>query len=215
MQQPTSQLNLEAFCNLTGPVQEAPPSIKKVNTIEASGSAKRSHTFHYMQETSTEAYLDLKTSGGLGEKQQMVFEAFKHFGDSTDLEISKLIKLPINCVTPRRGELVELGLIIQKGLKIQPSGKMAIIWGIKHPEEVYIPKYLCKADLIKRGWTKKAIDQFLQYHDEDAENPHCPDSLNAAPMLLFSVKRVQAVEACPEFKEYIKKIKSKKAREAA
>ncbi len=92
------QTSLEVFCK---PVKVSP----EVKT-EVPAPAKRTHDFHVMQETSMESYLDLKNSGELGERKQQVLEAFRKFGNSTNLEISMLTKLPINVVTARTNELV-------------------------------------------------------------------------------------------------------------
>lgn len=80
-----------------------------------------------IQDTSKEAYVGI--SAELGHRQRQVLDAFKQFGPHTNLEISRLLGLPINQVTPRTNELVKMGCLqstIKRRCTI--SKKNAIVW---------------------------------------------------------------------------------------
>ncbi len=62
-----------------------------------------------IQQTSLEAYNKIKPE--LGKKQQELLNLFKEKVILYDKEASKLLNLPINCVTARRNELEKMGLI--------------------------------------------------------------------------------------------------------
>jgi DNA-binding MarR family transcriptional regulator len=47
----------------------------------------------------------------LSERQQAVMAALLERGEATDQDLAMHLGWPINCVTPRRGELVEAGLV--------------------------------------------------------------------------------------------------------
>lgn len=79
-----------------------------------------------MQQTSLFAYQEIKHS--LGDRQKAVYEALK-MKDMTDQELATWLSWPINTVTPRRGELVKMGLIRKAGIK-QQNGRPATIWEI-------------------------------------------------------------------------------------
>jgi len=80
------------------------------------------------KQTSREAYESLN----LGERQQQVYNGFETNGSCTNLEISHLMQIPINCVTPRTNELVKKGLIIEDETRIcNVSGNRAISWKVK------------------------------------------------------------------------------------
>jgi len=69
----------------------------------------RSHSGHHMQQTSLQAYEDIKPK--LGERHKIIFKALKELckiqGDATDSEImNHLFKQDPNYVRPRRHELV-------------------------------------------------------------------------------------------------------------
>jgi transcription initiation factor IIE alpha subunit len=63
-----------------------------------------------IQYTSLEAYRVL-TKEALGERQKLVFKALEMMGRASDKELSFALGWPINTITPRRGELEEMGLI--------------------------------------------------------------------------------------------------------
>lgn len=61
--------------------------------------------------TSQQSYIEILNSGYIGQKQQQVLECIINKNVVSDMDISYLTGLEINCVTPRRGELEKLGLI--------------------------------------------------------------------------------------------------------
>jgi len=83
-----------------------------------------------IQETSVESYLEI--SKHLGDKQEEVLFAIKQMVAGTDTEIANYLGYSdINCVRPRRFELVELGLVREVGKRIcSITGKRAIVWGL-------------------------------------------------------------------------------------
>lgn len=84
-----------------------------------------------IQQNSLLSYSKIKTDGTLQKRQKQVYDCIAQNRIVTDKEIAAIILLPINQVTPRRGELVKLGLIEQRGNKIQPNNHQAKVWGIK------------------------------------------------------------------------------------
>ena len=87
--------------------------------------------------TSLAAYNLVKPT--LGERQSAVLDALKSLVAATDLEIAKHLDWPINTVTPRRGELVELGLVHKRG-EITQNGRAATTWGCDAPRAVSTPR---------------------------------------------------------------------------
>lgn len=84
-----------------------------------------------LQQTSLLAYHQIIEEGLLSPRRKQVYEAFKYGGDHTNLEISKIVCLPINQVTPRTNELVKFGIIEKKRTRpCKESGRIAIEWGI-------------------------------------------------------------------------------------
>jgi len=89
----------------------------------------------HVQETSLDAYRQIQPS--LGDKQRQVYKLLEKASlngfDMTDKEIGKALHWPINTVTPRRGELVELGLVTVSQIRFNDTGKRAIAWKVKQP----------------------------------------------------------------------------------
>ena len=82
-----------------------------------------------MQQTSIDAYHEIRHE--LGKRQQLVYDCIKNNGSSTNLEISKIMHLPINSVTPRTNELVKAGRVIQDCKRsCSVSGRTCISWKI-------------------------------------------------------------------------------------
>lgn len=46
----------------------------------------------------------------------------------TDKEVAAILKRPINCITPRRGELAAKGYVIEAGETVNPNGRRATLW---------------------------------------------------------------------------------------
>lgn len=65
----------------------------------------------------------------IGARQQQVLDALRELGAATDKEIANHTGLPINCITGRRGELVAMGKVVERGEVIQ-NGRRAITWSL-------------------------------------------------------------------------------------
>lgn len=84
-----------------------------------------------MQQTSLETYFKIVADGTLNKRQMQVYDALMQHGPSTDRELSDYTSLPINQITPRRGELVADGYVVKRGETLQENGHRATLWGIK------------------------------------------------------------------------------------
>lgn len=62
-----------------------------------------------IQQTSKEAFIEILPK--VGERQDQVLEHLGWVGEVTDRMIAASLKLPINCITGRRNELVHLKLL--------------------------------------------------------------------------------------------------------
>ncbi|MEI8111137.1 MAG: hypothetical protein WCH59_09125 [Chitinophagia bacterium] len=69
--------------------------------------------------------------------RQMVLLAITKLAPCNDRQIAEYLGWPINRVTPRRGELVEDGQIIQEKKGIDPVTNRTVSWWIKKPNGVY------------------------------------------------------------------------------
>jgi len=78
-----------------------------------------------MQQTSLNAYKEIIASGITGDRQREVYNTLrtKHL---SNLEISHNLSLPINCITGRVNELVEMGLVEKKANNRQRSHSMGV-----------------------------------------------------------------------------------------
>lgn len=85
-----------------------------------------------MQQTSLYAYAQIiSASLELATKQKMVYEAIRINGPTTDKVISAFLNWPINTVTPRRGELVKLGVIDKCGcIMNEQTHRPELLWGV-------------------------------------------------------------------------------------
>ena len=72
-----------------------------------------------LRQTSLNAYSIAKEK--LGQHQHAVLNAIRLLGEATDKEISRTLNWPINCITPRRLELLRLGLVEECGIKYQEN----------------------------------------------------------------------------------------------
>jgi DNA-binding MarR family transcriptional regulator len=81
-----------------------------------------------MRDTSLKAYQQLTH---LSDKQQTVLVYIHGHPDTTDKEIAQSLGWEINRVTPRRGELENLGLIVSSGYLVQANKRRAHTWRIK------------------------------------------------------------------------------------
>ncbi len=62
-----------------------------------------------IQQTTREAFIEILPK--IGDRQDQVLEHLGWVGEATDRMIAASIKLPINCVTGRRNELVKMNLL--------------------------------------------------------------------------------------------------------
>ena len=86
-----------------------------------------------VKQTSIEAYSRIKKE--LGKRQQEVYDGFLGNGTCTNLELSRLLGIPINQITPRTNELVKLGLVTDvEKRECGISGKKAIAWRVKRSD---------------------------------------------------------------------------------
>lgn len=82
-----------------------------------------------IQSTSFMAYKTIIE--GLSKRRGKVFQAILELGRACDYEIAEYLHWPINCVTPRRGELKSMGYIEQACEKpCPPVGNVACVWKI-------------------------------------------------------------------------------------
>jgi hypothetical protein len=81
-----------------------------------------------IQQTSLESYIELQPE--LGQRQQIVYDAFKTYGPSTDMEICKFLGYgDANKVRPRRFELVTQGFLeLKDKRKCKITDRTAIVW---------------------------------------------------------------------------------------
>lgn len=80
-----------------------------------------------LQQTSLEVYNEIVMTKRLNQMQQTVYDCIQIHPGIPDRKISELTGLRINCVTPRRNELLKKGLI-QKGLVILLYGHKHMTW---------------------------------------------------------------------------------------
>ena len=85
-----------------------------------------------IQQTSLFAFAQIMDNPlELGHRQRKVYETIKSLGITTDKQISKTLNWPINTVTPRRGELVKLGLIQKCGATMNTqTHRPELLWGV-------------------------------------------------------------------------------------
>ena len=86
--------------------------------------------YRMIQQTSILAY-HTAVLPQLGKKQKVVFNGFRDLGNATDKEVSQHLMIPINEVTPRRGELVKACIMEYKGVKKNKQGRTVNVWGIR------------------------------------------------------------------------------------
>ena len=63
----------------------------------------------------------------MGERQWQVYSALRILGNATDKDLAKYLGWPINCVTPRRFELVKEELVMERSV-ITQDGRNATLW---------------------------------------------------------------------------------------
>lgn len=90
-----------------------------------------SHSTHFLQSTSLDAFTNLK-KGKLGQMQQLVYDTIKKLGCPTDLELARYLGYSDpNHIRPRRNDLVRMGLVVQHERRIcSVSGRACYSWRI-------------------------------------------------------------------------------------
>lgn len=81
-----------------------------------------------LRQTSLEAYQDVRAH--LGERQAAVIEALRQQETCTDQQLALMLGWSINRITPRRGELVKLGLVEAAGV-VRQNGRSATLWKVR------------------------------------------------------------------------------------
>jgi DNA-binding MarR family transcriptional regulator len=90
-----------------------------------------------VQQTSLEAYRDIQHA--LGRRQAQVLNVFLNYPsyNYTNTEISRVLKLPINQITPRVYELRRKGLLVEATRRAcNVTGRTCIAWRLNAPMEV-------------------------------------------------------------------------------
>lgn len=85
---------------------------------------------HNVQLTSQLSYQDVIES--LPRKRREVYNTIEILQPICNHEISNYLMRPINTITPRTNELVELGVVEKAYIKMSPTGKKAIYWKTKN-----------------------------------------------------------------------------------
>jgi len=86
-----------------------------------------------IQPTSLEAFESIQPS--LNVRQQQIYDTIKNYPSISNLSISRILGLPINCVTPRVKELRDLGLVVFNDVKKdRVTGRRCMCWKIKEEE---------------------------------------------------------------------------------
>ena len=84
-----------------------------------------------MQETSLQAYKELKSDGKLQPEELKVIYALETYGPMTDIEIANMTGLDKNAVNGRRNSLFKKEIVVKRGEKLNlKSGKNNIVWGL-------------------------------------------------------------------------------------
>lgn len=81
-----------------------------------------------VRDTSLLAYIDLNESHTMGKKQREVYRAICTMPGCTNEDIAQYLHWPINCVTGRRKELEEMGVVQPWMRKKNSRGKMVWHW---------------------------------------------------------------------------------------
>lgn len=84
-----------------------------------------------VRDTSSIAFMNLQDNKiHLGQMQEKVFQCIKNNPFICDREISEILGIAINSITPRRNELLEMKFIIDCGTK-KYNGRSVHYWSIK------------------------------------------------------------------------------------
>jgi len=67
----------------------------------------------------------------LGRRQKEVYDVIEQYVNVCNQDISMILKLPINSVTPRVKELRDIGFVEHAGFKINDNNKRVMTWKVK------------------------------------------------------------------------------------
>lgn len=88
-----------------------------------------------MRQTSILAFRSLNTSK-INERQKQVLYALEEIAPANNRQVSAKSELPINVVTPRMGELVARGLVVEAYRDLDVvTGRKSIFWKPKAAKE--------------------------------------------------------------------------------
>jgi DNA-binding Lrp family transcriptional regulator len=109
------------------------------------------------------SYNELKDDGTLSKRRQQVYDAIKGLKHATSPEIGELLGLPINQITGRVKELMELGEISVFGSKLNPkTRKYNTIYSLAYEPTLFDnPKDVAKDNKAKK--ILKLIERFNLY----------------------------------------------------
>jgi len=78
-----------------------------------------------------ESYWSLIQRNALGDKQEAVLRVLHTNGNMTDKDIVLFTGFSLNCVTGRRNELVDMGIVAEVGsVYNEDTNRMVTLWGI-------------------------------------------------------------------------------------
>ncbi len=80
-----------------------------------------------MRQTSLMAYESIQKE--LSARQELVYHTISRYGAVSDKQLAKWLGWPINCVTPRRNELVKLGRVRECDVVIQDKRRV-YLWEV-------------------------------------------------------------------------------------
>jgi DNA-binding MarR family transcriptional regulator len=83
-----------------------------------------------MRQTSLLAFRSLDKDK-INKRQQAVLTALREIEPATNRMVSEHSHIPINVVTPRMGELVKKGLVVEAHVNFDVNGRRAIFWQAK------------------------------------------------------------------------------------
>lgn len=82
-----------------------------------------------MIQTSLDAFIAERPK--IGEKQKEVYYAIRALGEATDKGLARYLHFDINTITPRRGELRQMGYIMSSGERAcKITGRRATTWKV-------------------------------------------------------------------------------------
>ena len=93
----------------------------------------------YDHQTSLPAYKE--NPDGKDYCRQVVLLTVRKLGMCNDRQISEHLGWPINRITPRRGELVEAGLIIRVKRDLDPVTKRTVNWWMECKQWTQLPLF--------------------------------------------------------------------------